>query len=103
VMNQASDPAHRQEAMSYLAQLEMQSDSPLAALELYEKLLKEQARTPGARAQAHFEAARIAFDLKQWERARRHAKAGQLQTLASMLRYRCDMLAAECLFRLGKA
>src|SRR5690606_13619738 len=103
VMNQAADPAHRHEAMSYLAQLEMQSDSPLAALELYEKLLKEQARTPGARAHAHFEAAKIAFDLKQWERARGHAKAGEIRTLPSMLRYRCDMLAAACLYHLGKA
>lgn len=97
------DPRFRKEALGYLARLEQENNSPVAALEIYEKLLREEARTPEARANAHYEAARLAFGLKQWERARGHAKAEEMKRLPSRLRYRCDLLAAECLFHLGRA
>ncbi|HLP41376.1 MAG TPA: tetratricopeptide repeat protein, partial [Fibrobacteria bacterium] len=64
------DPRFRKEALGYLARLEQENNSPAAALEIYEKLLREEARTPEARANAHYEAARLAFGLKQWGRAR---------------------------------
>ncbi|MDQ3000354.1 MAG: tetratricopeptide repeat protein [Fibrobacterota bacterium] len=102
IMNSSANPDFRLEAMVFLAKLEMQNNSSLAALELYEKLLKEHARTPEARATAHFEAAKIAFDLKLWERARGHARNADIKSLPTKLRYRCDMLAAECLYRLNK-
>ncbi|MDB5105369.1 MAG: hypothetical protein JWP91_3058 [Fibrobacteres bacterium] len=102
VMNTSANDGFRTEAMEYLAKLELENNSPAAALDMYEKLLKNQARTPIARANAHFEAAKLAFDLKQWERARGHAKDNDIRHLPSKLRYRSEMLAAECLYRLGK-
>jgi tetratricopeptide (TPR) repeat protein len=102
VMNSSPVQDYRMEAMAYLAKLEFESNSPAAALELYEKLLKDQARTPLARANAHFEAAKLAFGQKLWERARGHAIAPEIRTLPTKLRYRCEMLAAECLYKLGK-
>lgn len=102
VMNGSPEADFRREAMSLLARLELENNSPAAALELYEKLLKEQARTPEARATAHFEAAKLAFDLKLWERARGHATAKDVKELPSKLRYRCETLAALCLYKLGK-
>ncbi|HKP94791.1 MAG TPA: tetratricopeptide repeat protein, partial [Fibrobacteria bacterium] len=102
VMDHSANADFRAEAMVYLAKLELENNSPAAALDLYEKLLKDQARTPEARANAHFEAARLAFGLKQWERARGHAKDGDIKNLPTKLRYRCDMLAAECRYNLGK-
>ena len=96
------NPEFRREAMIYLAQLEVKNNSPQAALDLYERLLKEQAHSPLARANVHFEAARLAFELGRWEQARGHAKAEEIGKLPSRLRYRCDMLSAECLYRLGK-
>lgn len=102
VVNASPNPDFRVEAMSYLAKLELQNNSPAAALDLYEKLLKDQARTPEARATAHFEAAKLAFGLKQWDRARGHARDGDIRHLPTKLRYRCEMLAAECLYNLGK-
>jgi len=102
VMNTATDEEFRREAMELLAKLELQNNSPAAALDMYEKLLKDQAKTPIARANAHFEAAKLAFDLKQWERARGHAKDRDIKELPTKLRYRCEMLAAECLYRLDK-
>jgi outer membrane protein assembly factor BamD (BamD/ComL family) len=102
VMNTSSNQDFRREAMEYLAKLELQNNSPLAALELYEKLLKEQAKTPEARANAHFEAAKLAFGLKLWDRARGHATAKDIEELPNKLQYRCQMLAAECLYRLGR-
>lgn len=101
-MNGAPDPDHRREAMALLAKLEMQNNSPAAALEMYEKLLKEQAKSPEARATAHFEAAKLAFGLKLWERARGHAIAKETEDLPTRLRYRCQTLAAVSLYRLGK-
>jgi TolA-binding protein len=102
VVNSSPNPDFRLEAMEYLAKLELADNSPAAALDMYEKLLKDHARTPEARATAHFEAAKLAYDLKQWERARGHAKDKDLKHLPTMLRYRCEMLAAECLYRLDK-
>ncbi len=102
VMNGSPRPDYRRDAMAILAKLELQSNSPAAALELYEKLLKEQAHTPEARATAHFEAAKLAFDLKLWERARGHAVDKDVKQLPTKLRYRCETLAAICLFKLGK-
>ena len=102
VMNGSPEPEYRSEAMTLLAKLELESNSPAAALELYEKLLKDQARTPEARATAHFEAAKLAFDLKLWERARGHATDKDVKELPTKLRYRCETLAALCLYRLGK-
>lgn len=96
------DPAYRAEAMTYLAQLEVKNNSPEAALDLYEKLLKEKARTPESKGNVRYEAAKLAFELKQWERARGHARAAEVKYLPSRLRYRCDMLAADCLFKMGK-
>lgn len=98
----SGDPRFQREALEFLAQLEVKSNSPAAALEIYERLLKEAAKTPDARANVHYEAAKLAFDLKLWERARGHAKAEEISRLPSRLRFRCDMLAAECLFRLGR-
>ncbi|MDB5047848.1 MAG: hypothetical protein JWO30_919 [Fibrobacteres bacterium] len=102
VINSSPSPDFRVEAMAYLAKLELENNSPEAALDLYEKLLKDQARTPEARATAHFEAAKLAFGLKQWQRARGHAKDQDIKSLPTKLRYRCGMLAAECLYNLGK-
>jgi outer membrane protein assembly factor BamD (BamD/ComL family) len=102
VIANTPNPAYRAEAMIYLAQLEVKNNSPEAALDLYEKLLTEKARTRESKGNVHFEAAKLAFDLKQWERARGHAKAQEIKYLPSRLRYRCDMLAADCLFRQGK-
>ncbi len=100
----ATDPDAKvhAEALVYLAQLEVKSNSPAAALDLYEKLLKEQAHSPEAKAHVHYEAAKLAFELKQWERARGHARADEIRYLPTQLRYRCDMLAAECLYRLTR-
>jgi outer membrane protein assembly factor BamD (BamD/ComL family) len=102
VMNGSPNAGFRLEAMSLLARLELENNSPAAALDMYEKLLKEQARTPIARANAHFEAAKLAFGLKQWERARGHAKDPDIKQLPTKLHYRCEMLAAECLYNLGQ-
>ncbi len=102
VMNNSVNGDFRAEAMALLAKLELENNSPAAALDLYEKLLKDQARTPQARANAHFEAAKLAFALKQWERARGHAKDADVKNLPTKLRYRCEMLAAECLYNLDK-
>ncbi len=96
------DPRFQREAMEYMARLEVENDSPAAALDIYEKLLREAARSPEARANVHFEAAKLAFGLEQWVRARGHAKAEEIGRLASRLRFRCDLMAAECLFRLQK-
>jgi TolA-binding protein len=101
VIKDTPRPEYRAEAMTYLAQLEVKNNAPEAALDLYEKLLNEKARTAESKANVHFEAARLAFDLKQWERARGHARASEIKYLPSRLRYRCDMLAADCLFKLG--
>src|SRR6185369_8105174 len=100
VIATTKDAEYRAEAMGYMAQLEVKNNSPAAALDLYERLLKEQARTKEAKANVHYEAARLAFDLKQWERSRGHARAKEIGELPSRLRYRCDMLAAECLSEL---
>jgi len=54
VMNGSPVPDYRREAMALLAKLELAGNSPAAALELYEKLLREHARTPEARGTAHF-------------------------------------------------
>ncbi len=97
-----SDPEIKAEAMIYLAQLNVKSNGSDAALDLYEKLLKEQTRTPLARANVHLEAAKLAFTLKEWERARAHALAPEMKELPTKLKYRADMLAAECLYRMGK-
>ena len=102
VMNGSPNPDYRRQAMSFLAKLELAGNSPAAALELYEKLLREHARTPEARGTAHFEAAKLAFDLKQWERARSHATDKDAKTLPTKLKYRCETLAALCLYRLGR-
>jgi len=102
IMSGSPNPDYRLEAMSLLAKLEMAGNSPAAALELYEKLLREHARTPEARGTAHFEAAKLAFDLKQWERARGHATDRDVKALPTKLRYRCDTLAAVCLYRLNR-
>lgn len=102
IMNGSPNPDYRLEAMSLLAKLELAGNSPAAALELYEKLLREHARTPEARGTAHFEAAKLAFDLKQWERARGHATDKDVKALPTKLRYRCDTLAAVCLYHLNR-
>lgn len=102
VMNGSPVAEYRREAMGLLAKLELADNSPAAALDLYEKLLREQAHTTESRAMAHFEAAKLAFDLKQWERARGHAVAREEKSLPTQLRYRCQTLAALCLYRLGK-
>lgn len=93
----------QEEALEYLAQLEVKNNSPALALEIYERLLKESAKTDEARANVHYEAAKLAYQLKLWERARGHARAEEIQELSSLLRFRCDMLAAECLYHLGRA
>jgi tetratricopeptide (TPR) repeat protein len=94
VMNGSPEPDYRSEAMALLAKLELAGSSPAAALELYEKLLRDHARTPEARGMAHFEAGKLAFDLKQWERARGHATDKNTKSLPTKLRYRCETLAA---------
>lgn len=103
VLSTNPDPLVRAEALVYMAQLEVKNNSPAAALELYEKLLQEKAHTPEAKAHVHYEAAKLAFGLKQWDRARGHARAGEIHLLPTQSRYRCDMLAAECLYSLGRA
>lgn len=102
VMNGSPEPGYRSEAMALLAKLELAGNSPAAALDLYEKLLRDHARTPEARGTAHFEAAKLAFDLKQWERARGHATDKDTKSLPTKLKYRCETLAALCLYRLGR-
>jgi tetratricopeptide (TPR) repeat protein len=102
VMNGSPEPDYRREAMALLAKLEAAGNSPVAALELYEKLLREHARTPESRGTAHYEAAKLAFELKQWERARGHATDRDVRALPTPIRYRCDTLAAVCLYRLGR-
>jgi outer membrane protein assembly factor BamD (BamD/ComL family) len=98
----AGNPDFQEEALDYMARLEVENNSPAQALEIYEKLLKTAARSPEARANVHYEAAKLAFQIKQWERARGHARAPEIGRLPSRVRYRCDMLAAECLYELGK-
>lgn len=99
----ADGPAEfRGEALEFLAKLAVDENSPTAALELYEKLLKESVTNKDARANVHFEAAKLAFTLKLWERARGHAKAEEIERLGSRIQVRADLLAAECLFKLGK-
>jgi tetratricopeptide (TPR) repeat protein len=103
VIGTTKDPEVLAEALVYLAQLEVKDNSPSAALDLYERLLEDQAHTPEAKGQVRFEAAKLAFELKQWDRCRKHAKAVETKFLPTKLHYRCDMLAAECLYRLNKA
>ena len=102
VLKTTSDDETRAEALFYLAQLQVKNNDTTAALVLYEKLLQEQARSPESKGQVHNEAAKLAFNLKQWERSRSHAKATEIKTLPSKIRYRCDRLAAECLYRLNR-
>jgi tetratricopeptide (TPR) repeat protein len=102
IMNGSPEPDYRSEAMALLARLELAGNSTAAALDLYEKLLRDHARTPEARGTAHFEAAKLAFDLKQWERARGHATDRNTKSLPTKLHYRCETLAALCLYRLGR-
>ena len=102
VLATTTDAEVRAEALVYLAKLQVTNNDPLAALDLYEKLLKSDAHSPEAKAQVHFEAAKIAFEIKQWERARGHAVAIEIKTLPSKMRYRMEKMSAECFYKLNR-
>ncbi len=92
----------RREVMTYLAQMQVKNDSALLALDMYERLLAEGGHSKEERAGLHWEAAKLAFSMKQWEKAMQHARARETSKLPIRVRYRCDMLVVDCLFQLGR-
>ncbi len=102
IVASTQNPAWRNEAILCLAQLEAAENSPLASLELYEKLLMQKNQPAKTRAKIHFEAARLAFEVKLWERARKHAFAPEIRSLPNPLPLRADLLAAQCLYELKR-
>ncbi len=88
----------RREALLLKAQMAMSDSSSDSALVDYETLLAEGGLTREERAQAHWEAARMAFDLGQWERARGHALAKERFALPTPMLYRNEKLALQCLY-----
>ncbi len=102
IVNTSPNLRWRHEAMLYLAQLEASNDSPLAALELYEKLLAQENQPERTRANIRLEAAKLAFSLKQWERARKHALAAEISKLPDPLPLRAYLLAAQSLYEMGR-
>jgi TolA-binding protein len=93
----------KREALLLSARMQVDDSSGLEGLAVYDKLLAEGAfATPEARAEAHWQAGRLAYTLQQWERARQHLLASDIQTLAPRLQYRNRKLAVLCLYALGR-
>lgn len=93
----------RREALLLSARMQIADGSAEDGLALYEQLLEEEAfSTPDSRAEAHWQAALLAYDAEMWERSRRHAIAGNLETMPSRARYRNNKLAIQCLLHLGR-
>lgn len=90
----------RTEALLCLAKLEGVGGSDEATLAAYERLLKDAAKTPLDRARAHAAAADLAYRLKQWDRARQHARAPEIAVLPVSQRLRLAVLSADALYQL---
>ncbi len=90
------------EALTLLAQLEMKNDSAEVALAVYNKLLQGDFKDDLARGRIHYAAAQLAFGISNWEQARVHAKASEIANLPTPIHYRADLLATDCLFKMGK-
>ncbi|MCD6023279.1 MAG: hypothetical protein K0Q91_195 [Fibrobacteria bacterium] len=93
----------KREAMLLSARMQVDENSGAEGLALYETLLAEGAfTTPEARVEAHWQAARLAFSLREWEKARRHALAPEIKILPPRLQYRNQKLAILCLYEMGR-
>jgi tetratricopeptide (TPR) repeat protein len=93
----------KREALLLSARMQVDENSGAAGLALYETLLDEGAfPTPEARVEAHWQAAKLAFGLKQWEKARGHALSPEIGILPPRLQYRNHKLAILCLYELGR-
>jgi len=94
--------ALRTEALLCLARLEGVEGSSESTLAAYEKLLREAAKSPIARAQAHAAAARLAYDLKKWDKVRIHALAPEIDLLSVGRRLAMATLAVDALYQQKK-
>jgi tetratricopeptide (TPR) repeat protein len=99
VMAKNPGPEILREALLLSARLEVQNKSPAQALDLYEKMIS-QTQSERARAQARWEAAKLAFELGQWERARKHAQHADRKRLPMLLRYKSELLGVRCSYAL---
>lgn len=99
VMAKNPGPEIRREALLLSARLEVQNESPAKALDLYESMIA-QTQSERARAGARWEAARLAYDLGQWERARKHAFHDDRKRLPLLLRYKSEMLGVRACYEL---
>ncbi len=85
------------EALLLEARMQIGGDSSSAGLAYYEKLLQEKGLGDETRANLQWEAARLAFNLGEWERARGHALAPEIEALPDRLQFRNRKLALFCL------
>ena len=93
----------KREALLLAARMQVDENSGAEGLALYEKLLNEGTfATPEARVEAHWQAAKLAYSMGEWERARGHALAPEIKTLPSRLQYRNHKLAILCLYELRR-
>lgn len=93
----------RREALLLAARMRIDEESGTEALALYEQLLEEDA-FPGteARNEAHWQAAELAFELENWEKARFHALAMEEGVLPARVRFRNHRLAVRAQLRLER-
>ncbi|MFC1584417.1 hypothetical protein ACFL5V_02600, partial [Fibrobacterota bacterium] len=71
-------------------------------LKAYEELLKEPNLTPKVKAAIIFECSQLAYSLKKWKTARKHALDPGISLLPGDMRFRSVVIAAECLYFMDK-
>ena len=87
------------EALLLAAHMEMDGDSASAGLTYFDKFLEQKGLSDDVRADVHWEAAKLSFNLGQWERARGHALAPEHNIYADKFKYRNERLALLCKYR----
>jgi outer membrane protein assembly factor BamD (BamD/ComL family) len=102
----ASDPRGevRREALLLSARMQIDDRSGAEGLALYGQLLQEDGFTaPEARNEVNWRAAVLAFELGEWEKARKHALAAEAGVAVPMhTRFRNRKLAVLAVYRLGR-
>jgi hypothetical protein len=89
----------RTEALLCLAKMERLNGTDSSAYAAYQTLLRDAAKKPYERAQAHAAAARLAFRLKLWVQAREHALAPEISLLGLSEQIQLHLLAADARFQ----
>jgi TolA-binding protein len=84
------------EALLLAARMEVEGDSTAAGLAYYEKLLQEKNLTTETRANLHWEAAKLAYQIQQWERARFHALSSERSALPDKFQFRNERMGILC-------